>query len=449
MERGSGMSFPSMDHDSLTHLGMKRGNNQDNLSSVLAANDQQFATQGHLFLVADGMGGHLGGEKASEMASRIIPLTYTKLIGQPGATMKDSLGRAISEANDAIHRKGHEGNDFFNMGTTCSCLVIRKDGAWIGHVGDSRVYLVRDNQIHQLTFDHSMVWQAAKERGVDPDMVLDVMSNRILRCLGPERVVDADIQGPYPVHPGDAFILCSDGLSGFVADSEMAVAASMLPPAAATKYLVTLANLRGGNDNITVVVVRIAGGLEPTSREELARPELGGPKAYFPRAFWIAAATCGGLAFLVFLPLFLMGFAREFSQKALVMTLVAFMLSILAGLGKLLIEGALRNRLQSRHEAHVPVSRARNWELNGSIIENIRQQNLEIIKAAESSLTGEQLAGFKSRFGAQGDAGKQEKAAGAFGQAAANLAELAPIIEKMVRYQQIPAARLVLVKPSA
>ena len=437
-----------MDHHLLTHVGMKRGNNQDNLSSLLAANDQQFAKQGHLFLVADGMGGHLGGEKASEMASRIIPLTYTKLVGQVGATIQDSLSKAFAEANEAIHRKGHEGRDFFNMGTTCSCLIIRKDGAWVGHVGDSRVYLVRGRRIHQLTFDHSMVWQAAKDRGVDPDTVHDVMSNRILRCLGPERLVDTDIQGPYPVQPGDAFVLCSDGLSGFVADSEIATAAGCLPAELATRFLTTLANLRGGGDNITVVIVQVPGGLDSVNKEKLAQPALGGGKTNLNSAIWLSSAFFGGLSFLVFLPLYFIDFLKDFSQKGLIVSLPAFMISMIAGLAKLLIDNSSRLSGRNDDEAHVPISRARKWELTKVFLDNIKEQNQEIIKAAESTTTEDDIATIRNRNDRINADGAHSDLRAAFALSAGILVDLAPIVEKMIRYQQIPSTKLILVKPS-
>lgn len=441
------MDFSSMDHHLLSHVGMKRGNNQDNFSSLLAANEHQFAKQGHLFLVADGMGGHLGGEKASEMASRIIPLTYTKLIGQSGATIQESLANAFSEANDAIHRKGHEGRDFFNMGTTCSCLIIRKDGAWIGHVGDSRVYLVRGRRIHQLTFDHSMVWQAAKDRGVDPDSVHDVMSNRILRCLGPERLVDTDIQGPYPLQPGDTFILCSDGLSGFVADSELAMAANKLPAELAARFLVTLANLRGGGDNITVAVVQVPEGGSLARKQELAEPELGRSKINSNIIIWLSVSLFGFLSLISFF-IWMSDQNDPYRKGFLIGSLMTFMVSMCVGLAKLLFDNAGQFLIKKAEEAHVPISRARKWELTKALIELIRQQNLEIIKAAESSMNEDQMVSLRARNEtsiAEADQGHHEAA---YILAAGVLVELAPIIERMIRYQQIPAARLLLVKPA-
>lgn len=138
----------------ISHTGMRRANNQDNLASVPAANGAQFKIQGHIFLVADGMGGHLGGEKASELAVQIVPLTYAKNIQQGPAV---ALRLALQDANATINRRGNEAIHFYNMGTTCSVLALREEGAWVGHVGDSRVYRIRAKTIDQITFDHSFL----------------------------------------------------------------------------------------------------------------------------------------------------------------------------------------------------------------------------------------------------------------------------------------------------
>lgn len=438
-----------MDHHLLTHVGMKRGNNQDNLSSLLAANYKQFIEQGHLFLVADGMGGHLGGEKASEMASRIIPLSYTKLIGQSGVTIQDSLSKAFSEANEAIHRKGHEGRDFFNMGTTCSCLVIRGDGAWVAHVGDSRIYLVRGRRIHQLTFDHSMVWQAAKDRGVDPDHVHDVMSNRILRCLGPERLVDTDIQGPYPTRPGDVFILCSDGLSGFVADSELAIAVANLPVELATRFLVTLANLRGGGDNISVVVVQVPEGIHLAGNQELAVPKLGGNNNKWNQMIWGATGLFGVLSFVVFLPIYLIDGQNQLLWRFMLgFNLIAFMALLTFGLFRLLVHNLGRLTSGSYKDGYVPISRARKWELSKPMIDCLRKQNLEIINSAKPAITDEQIEVMRARNDSIVGQLEQGNNRTAFAVGAAVFVELSPIIEKMIRYQQIQPVQLFMTKPS-
>jgi protein phosphatase len=143
------------------------------------------------------------------------------------------------------------------MGTTATALVLRPDGAWVAHVGDSRAYRIRDGHIEQLSFDHSMVWEYARRQHMDPETVQGIPSNVIFRSLGPEPLVPIDIEGVHPLRDGDVFLVCSDGLSGRVSDPELGAIASVLPPKEACRFLVDLANLRGGPDNITVVIVRV------------------------------------------------------------------------------------------------------------------------------------------------------------------------------------------------
>src|SRR6266404_1769252 len=108
-----------------------------------------------------------------------------------------------------------------SRGTTATALLLRPEGAWIGHVGDSRAYRIRDGRIEQLSFDHSLVWEMARRHGVDPDSLPGIRKNVIVRSLGPEALVEVDIEGPHPVQAGDHYLLCSDGLSGQVFDAEI------------------------------------------------------------------------------------------------------------------------------------------------------------------------------------------------------------------------------------
>jgi protein phosphatase len=248
--------FDQIEHASLTDVGVRRSHNQDSHAIQLARDDEQWRQRGHLFLVADGMGAHAVGEKASEQAAGLIPHTYHKHVHQGPAA---ALRRAFVEANASIHACGQQNREFEGMGTTTTALLIRPDGAWIGHVGDSRAYRIRDGTIEQLSYDHSLVWEYARIKHIDPEDVQDIPSNVIHRCLGPEPLVQIDIEGPHPIRPGDIFLLCSDGLSGQVTDREMGAVASVLPPAEACRFLVDLANMRGGPDNITVVIVRVGG----------------------------------------------------------------------------------------------------------------------------------------------------------------------------------------------
>ena len=251
--------FDQIEHACVTDVGVRRSHNQDNHAVQLAGDDEQWRQRGHLFLVADGMGAHAVGEKASEQAAAVIPHTYHKYAPQGPAA---ALRKAFIEANASIHACGQQNREFEGMGTTSTALLLRPDGAWVGHVGDSRAYRVRAGVIEQLSYDHSLVWEYARLQQIDPDDVQDIPSNVIHRCLGPEPLVQVDVEGPHPVLPGDIFLLCSDGLSGQVSDSEIGAVAGVLPPAEACRFLVDLANLRGGPDNITVLIARVGLGAE-------------------------------------------------------------------------------------------------------------------------------------------------------------------------------------------
>jgi protein phosphatase len=219
--------FDNIEHASLSDVGVRRSHNQDSLAVLLASDVDKWLAQGHLFLVADGMGAHAVGEKASELAASIIPHTYHKHAQQGPIP---ALRKAFSEANASIHSRGQANREFEGMGTTGTALVLRPEGAWLGHVGDSRTYRIRDGQIEQLTFDHSLVWVYARQQRIDPTTVQNIPSNVIVRSLGPEPLVQVDIEGPHPVQDGDIYVLCSDGLSGPVSDPEIGAVASTLPP---------------------------------------------------------------------------------------------------------------------------------------------------------------------------------------------------------------------------
>ena len=442
------MTLFNLEHDQFTHVGMKRGNNQDSIGTLLAGSDQQFSLQGHLFLVADGMGGHLGGEKASEMASKIIPLSYSKLIGHNPAGMKDALEKAFIEANEAIHRKGHENRDFYNMGTTCSSLVVKDSGAWVGHVGDSRVYLVRRSKIHQLTFDHSLVWQAAKERGVEPETVHDVMSNRILRCLGPERQVDIDVHGPHDLLAGDAFVLCSDGLSGFVTDNEMAMAAANLPASLATRFLVNLANLRGGGDNISTIVVKIPGEVDRKKSVRMSEPTLKTRSKidwdwiWLPLLILLVISLLAALSFCIYSP------PKDFISNnyiAVISTSIVItgLVILLTGLGKIQLDKYRENSIRKSGSGTVPISRTKEWNIGDQVIEQMVSQSEELMVAGQSILDEDVRVSITDALAKA----KISRTAGnlkeAFLAGAAAFTGLAPVIEGMVRFQQIPPCKMI------
>lgn len=301
---------------SLSDIGFRRQNNQDSSAIRICTQPEQWRAHGHLFMVADGMGGHAVGELASKIAADTIPHTFFKT-REPDVSR--ALREAIETANHTIHERGSHNRDFERMGTTCTALALTPAGAVVGHVGDSRLYRIRNERIDQLTFDHSLQWELIRQGKMKPeDVFLQEPRHVITRSLGPEPKVQVDIEGPYPTQPGDVYILCSDGLVSHVADAEIGTIASELAPADACRLLVNLANLRGGSDNITVVVLRL--GRSPDGLDEVyeAPPatHAGGLNWW-----WLAAIWGIVLTFVVGVSLSLFGY---FLQGVAAAALAAF-----------------------------------------------------------------------------------------------------------------------------
>lgn len=247
----------ALDVAQISDLGMRRLNNQDSVAVVVTEDESKWASRGHLLMVADGMGAHAAGELASKLAADNIPHTYFKLrdLYPPAA-----LRQAIREVNALIFNKGQSNIGFQGMGTTCSCLVLLPQGALVAHVGDSRVYRLRGHRLAQLTFDHSLVWEmAAAGQMAEEDVPSYIPKNVITRSLGPHENVNIDLEGPFDAAAGDTFLICSDGLSGQINDAEIGALLHCLKPEDAVQTLADLANLRGGPDNISIVVARLVG----------------------------------------------------------------------------------------------------------------------------------------------------------------------------------------------
>jgi protein phosphatase len=278
----------------ISDIGMRRKNNQDSATVQLCGDHETWSQYGHLFIVADGMGGHAVGELASKIAVDTIPLTFFKSRAED--TQK-ALLEAIENANAAIHERGTQNADFKRMGTTCVALVLSPHGAITGHVGDSRIYRVRDDRIEQLTFDHSLHWELQRAGRLKPgDVFLPEAKHVITRSLGPEPSVKVDINGPHPVLPGDRFVLCSDGLTGHVKDPEIGMIVRELPIEESSRLLVNLANLRGGSDNTTVVVAEAskeAATTEPGTETPVAarRKSSSGMGPFWTLAFWVTVVV--------------------------------------------------------------------------------------------------------------------------------------------------------------
>lgn len=237
-----------------TDIGRRRSNNQDSKAVLPPSSPQQFRSRGWMLLVADGMGAHAAGEEASRIAAERVPLVYEKLAQRSPPL---ALRRSLEQTNAEINAKGEGSAAFKGMGTTCTAVVLLPRGALVGHIGDSRAYRIRGQTIEQLSRDHSLVWEIEATAGFSREQTAGTIpKNIITRSMGPHPHVEVDLEGPFPVEEGDVFLLCSDGLSGQVADAEIGLLASELEPREAAAALVGLALVRGAPDNVTVIVAR-------------------------------------------------------------------------------------------------------------------------------------------------------------------------------------------------
>ena len=237
-------------------VGLKRAQNEDHFT-VWSPGEPESQARGTLLVVADGMGGAMAGEVASQLAVECVLEHYRN--SQNGIV--DDLRVAIETANRVIHEHSRSHAELRGMGTTCTAVVVRGADAYFAHVGDSRAYLVQKGAIRQITQDHSLVAQLVEHRHITPEQAkVDPRRNVVTRSVGVGAEVEVDTgQLDEPLSPGDALVLCSDGLHGLVEDREIARLVGRADPDRACQDLVELANQRGGTDNITVVIGRMEG----------------------------------------------------------------------------------------------------------------------------------------------------------------------------------------------
>jgi protein phosphatase len=241
--------------DGLTDPGLQRENNEDTWIGPPELSPDIAAQKGYLYIVADGVGGHQGGEIASQIAVQTTRQTYYN-DGNPD--IGRSLRAAIEEANRNIYHRGISNANEYGMSTTITAAVIRGNELVVANVGDSRAYLIRDGQARQLTSDHTWV-EERRQAGIltDEEAANHPRRNVITRSLGGELHVQVDIYPSHPVVPGDQILLCSDGLSDLVNEHEIAEVMNQNPTASsAAAKLVNLAKQRGAPDNVTAVVIR-------------------------------------------------------------------------------------------------------------------------------------------------------------------------------------------------
>ncbi len=219
---------------------------------VRAVNEDSYLLGDVLFAVADGLGGHEAGEIASKMA--VDMLGEYPFLGQGNPV--DKLREAFQKINTTIYRYSENERGCKGMGTTLTALFIQDCTAYIGHVGDSRAYLIRDKVIYALTEDDSVVAGLVKMGALtESEARVHPQRNLLTRAVGTLPTVDIEIIKER-IKPGDRFILCTDGLSGVINDSDILnIVRSEQAPAAVVDRLVTLANQNGGYDNVTVIAV--------------------------------------------------------------------------------------------------------------------------------------------------------------------------------------------------
>lgn len=221
-----------------TDIGKVRDTNQD---TFYIDNENNWC------VVADGMGGHRGGETASSMTVEIIKENMAKGTG---------LKTAIENANQVVFRKSLEEKELLGMGTTVVLLRLTENGAEIAHVGDSRAYLVMDGVMEQITVDHSIVQQLIDSGTITKEQAKNhPQRNLITRAVGTERDILIDVD-KVTLYDHDYILICSDGLSSYVDEKEMAKIISETPFEDVPDALIKAANEQGGRDNITAVIVR-------------------------------------------------------------------------------------------------------------------------------------------------------------------------------------------------
>lgn len=227
---------------------------KSDVGRVRAANEDSYLVHEPLFVVADGMGGHIAGDVASSTAVE----TIKNQSADASPDDMETLARLVRSANSQIWEKAQGDTTLKGMGTTCTLLLLNGPKAHFAHVGDSRAYLLRGNALTQITEDHSLVGRMVKEGRLTVEEAENHPQRSIItRALGVDSEVEVDLL-TVDLDAGDRILMCSDGLSSMIDSEAMTTALSQTDdPQAAADRLVALANDAGGEDNITVVVLDI------------------------------------------------------------------------------------------------------------------------------------------------------------------------------------------------
>jgi protein phosphatase len=242
----------------LTDVGCERNKNEDYYCYVEPEEEEQFLRRGRLAVVADGMGGHIGGQIASGLAVDALRDAFLdeNAPGDPQSVLVEGFTRA----QHAILGASHDRPDLNGMGTTCTAIIVRDGALTYGHIGDSRLYLLRDGWLTQLTEDHTLVNHLVKAGAITRAQASQHDKRNVLTAalgMRSEEVAVDFSNEPVRLHESDAIVLSSDGLHGLVTSEELRTAVQTHSAYEACRILVNLARQRGGPDNITVQILRI------------------------------------------------------------------------------------------------------------------------------------------------------------------------------------------------
>jgi serine/threonine protein phosphatase PrpC len=247
---------PGIELAGLSDVGCQRENNEDRYAYWEPASEEQFQQKGRLAIVADGMGGYEGGQEASRIAVEVIEDVYGNTQGSDPQAL---LIAGFHLAHHRIQEYAAEHPDLLGMGTTCTAIAMLGHLLYYAHVGDSRLYLVRDSKISRLTRDHSYVGRLIENGMISPEEAESHPQRHILTAaMGAGAVIAPDApEQPIQLEPGDVLVLCTDGLWSLLSESEIIRTVKDSPPSDACRDLVEMAKQHGGPDNITVQVVRV------------------------------------------------------------------------------------------------------------------------------------------------------------------------------------------------
>ena len=234
---------------SITDIGMRRSINQD----FLFSSEKPVGKLPNLFIVADGMGGHKAGDFASRQATQTI---VDFLQTSTEENMVVGIRNAVEEANRVVIAKAAESEDFEGMGTTVVLATIFENTMYVANVGDSRLYLERD-ELKQITKDHSLVEEMVRMGGIDEEVArYHPKKNVITRAVGGSDEIQIDFF-EIQLAPGDVILMCSDGLTNMVEDSEISlIIKKQRDVVEMAETLVNTANQNGGTDNVSVIVIK-------------------------------------------------------------------------------------------------------------------------------------------------------------------------------------------------